>query len=79
MFWEAMEYIEQHSPNDGGFGLWLESDMAPVKENWIDQLDAEWKEGEAPILMGCYVPEVYKHRLLRKRKKNLIYFLCIHI
>ena len=68
MFWDAMEYIEQNMPNDGGFGLWLESDMAPVKENWIDRLDAEWREGESPILMGCYVPEVYKHRLLRKKK-----------
>ncbi|MGI9519896.1 MAG: hypothetical protein ACR2NP_22775 [Pirellulaceae bacterium] len=68
MFWDAMNYIEQHSEDDGGFGLWLESDMVPVKPNWLDRLDEEWDASGPPLLMGCYVPEVYKQRLLRRRK-----------
>ncbi len=67
MFWDSMEYL-QNTPDDGGFGLWLESDMAPVKTNWMDRLDEEWRRGDPPLLMGCYVPEVYKHRLLRRKK-----------
>ena len=68
MFWDSMEYIEANSPNDGGFGLWFESDMAAVQPDWLDRLDAEWNDGTPPLLMGCYVPEVYKQRLLRRKK-----------
>ena len=68
MFWDSMEYIEHHSPNDGGFGFWFESDMAAVQPDWLDRLDAEWNQGSTPLLMGCYVPEVYKQRLFRRRK-----------
>lgn len=71
MFWDSMEYIQNHTPNDGGFGLWFESDMAATQPDWMDRLDAEWNEGNPPLLMGLYVPEVYKYRLL-KRKKLLL-------
>lgn len=68
MFWDAMEYLDRQTPDDGGFGLWLESDMAPVEADWMDRLHEEWCEGTPPMLMGCYVPHVYKQRLLRRRK-----------
>ncbi len=68
MFWDSMDYAAANCPGDGGFNLWLESDMAPVKPNWLDRLDAEWRSRPEPWLMGCYVPKVYKSRLLRRRK-----------
>ena len=72
MFWDCMQFIRKKFDDDGGFALWLESDMAPVKPDWLDRLDAEWnQQGTPPLLMGCYVPRVYKHRLL-KRKKLLL-------
>jgi len=71
MFWDSMEYIQNQTPNDGGFGLWFESDMAATQPDWLDRLDAEWNQGTPPLLMGLYVPEVYKQRLL-KRKKLLL-------
>lgn len=71
MFWDAMDHVRNHMPDDGGFALWLESDMAPVKENWLDMLDEQWRDGCPPLLMGCYVPPVYKKRLLRRDKLML--------
>lgn len=70
MFWDAMEYVEAHlCQNESDFALWLESDMVPVKPNWLDRLDQEWRsEKETPIVMGCYIPELYKTRLLRARR-----------
>ncbi len=68
MFWDCMDYISHHCEKDGGFALWLESDMAPVKSDWLERLDAEWRAANEPWLMGCYVPHVYKSRLLRRRK-----------
>ncbi len=68
MFWDAMDYIQANLQDDG-FALWLESDMVPVKSNWLDRLDQEWRsEGETPIVMGCYVPELYKVRLFRSKR-----------
>ena len=69
MFWDCMEYIAENYPNNDGFSLWLESDMAPVKADWIDRLSEQWYGFEQlPIMMGCYVPEVYKTRLFKARK-----------
>jgi hypothetical protein len=70
MFWDAMEYTESHlRDSDDGFALWLESDMVPVKSDWLDRLDREWRsETETPIVMGCYIPELYKNRVLRAKR-----------
>jgi hypothetical protein len=68
MFWDCMEHIHRQMPDDGGFAFWFESDMAAVQPDWLDRLDAEWRRATGPLLMGCYVPEVYKQRLLRRRK-----------
>ncbi len=68
MFWDCMDYLAANYPDDGGFGLWLESDMAPVKLDWLDRLDREWSSAADPLLMGCYVPKVYKSRLFRPKK-----------
>ena len=72
MFWDCMEFLQANNNGSGGFSLWLESDMAPVKPNWIDRLSDEWFAGDqTPIMMGCYVPEVYKHRILKRPKRIL--------
>ena len=69
MFWDCMDFIAERFPNDDGFSLWMESDMFPVQPDWIDRLSNQWfGENETPIMMGCFVPEVYKHRLFKKSK-----------
>jgi len=72
MFWDCMEYVEQNYAGNDGFSLWLESDMCPTQPNWIDHLSDKWYEGsERPLMMGCYVPEVYKYRIFKKPKRIL--------
>jgi len=56
MFWDTMEHISSHFPHDGGFVLWLESDMIPVKSDWIQKLEAEWLNEPKVNLMGHYIP-----------------------
>ena len=69
MFWDCMDYIDAHYRGNDGFSLWLESDMAPIKADWIDRLSKQWYSfDEIPIMMGCYVPEVYKSRLFKEPK-----------
>ena len=69
MFWDCMEFISKNYDGNDGFSLWLESDMAPVKPDWIDRLSEEWYSGtQTPIMMGCFVPEVYKYRYFKKPK-----------
>jgi hypothetical protein len=70
MFWDALDYVQANLQDaEDGFALWLESDMVPVKPDWLDRLDQEWRsEGETPIVMGCYVPELYKVRLFRSKR-----------
>lgn len=69
MFWDCMDYVAQHYKGGDGFSLWMESDMAPTQPDWIDRLSDQWySHKEIPIMMGCYVPEVYKSRLFKKRK-----------
>lgn len=71
MFWDAMDHIAEQFGDHEGFSLWLESDMAFTQPDWLPRLVSDWKQGNnehPPLLMGCYVPEVYKHRLFRKPK-----------
>jgi hypothetical protein len=66
MFWEAMDYVGANCTLDGGFTVWLESDMVPVKPDWIDRLVRQWiQERERLLLMGLFVPENQRRRLLR--------------
>lgn len=72
MFWDCMDHIAERFAGSQGFSLWLESDMCPTRGDWIDRLSAEWfAASPEPIMMGCYVPEVFKHRLFRKPKRLL--------
>ena len=70
MFWDAMDHIAANFGNYKGFSLWLESDMAFTQPDWLPRLAREWSSNnqERPIMMGCYVPEVYKYRVFRKPK-----------
>ncbi len=71
MFWDCMDFVQTHYSGPG-FSLWLESDMAFTKPDWLERLNREWfSEPSPPLLMGCYVPEVYKFRWLRQKKKIL--------
>ena len=72
MFWDCMEFLEANNDGGDGFSLWLESDMTPVKPDWIDRLSDEWFAGDQPpIMMGCYVPEVYTRRFLKRPRRIL--------
>lgn len=72
MFWDCMEHIAQTDRKTPGFGLWLESDMAIVKPDWLDRLSAEWMSRDrTPLMMGCFVPNVYRRRIFRGRKHIL--------
>lgn len=69
MFWDAMDYVAEHLDDSGAFALWLESDMIPVKADWLQRLDQEWNATDiTPLVMGCYVPELYKKRVLREKR-----------
>ncbi len=68
MFWDVMDYVDQKWGAEAGFSLWLESDMVPVHETWLDQLTDEWSSANDPLLMGCYVPPIYKRRFMRSAK-----------
>ena len=72
MFWDCMEFVEQNYDGNDGFSLWLESDMCPTQPSWIDHLSDAWYAGsQRPLMMGCYVPQVFKHRVFRKPKPIL--------
>lgn len=79
MFWDCMEFVEQNYAGNDGFSLWLESDMCPTQPDWIDRLSQQWyavgADAESgtklPLMMGCFVPEVYKYRLFKRPKRLL--------
>lgn len=72
MFWDCMDRIAETMADRPGFSLWLESDMAIVKPDWLDRLSREWSEDPTPpLMMGCYVPDVYRWRIFRGRKHLL--------
>jgi hypothetical protein len=67
MFWETMDYIAAQTRPDNGFSLWLESDMIPVKHDWLDRLSQLWNAGRQELLvMGLLVPNLYRRKFLRK-------------
>lgn len=68
MFWDCMDHIAATATADGGFSLWLESDMVPVKSDWLDRLAGEWQSGGDPLVLGCFVPSVRRKRFLRRSK-----------
>lgn len=69
MYWDAMDFVAKEYEGSTGFSLWLESDMCPAKPDWLDRLSDEWYAcDERPLMMGCYVPEVYKPRFFREPK-----------
>lgn len=71
MFWDCMDYIAEYMNHAPGFSLWLESDMAIVKADWLIRLDAEWARetgDRPPLIMGNVVPDVYRRRFFRRPK-----------
>ncbi len=71
MFWDSMDFVAREFSGNG-FALWFESDMIVTSGDWLEQLAQEWdREPETPVMMGCYVPHVYKFRWLREKKLML--------
>ncbi|MEZ6108160.1 MAG: hypothetical protein R3B96_19150 [Pirellulaceae bacterium] len=68
MFWDCMDHVANEHDLQGGFSLWLESDMVPVKRDWLARLASEWSEANSPLIMGCYVPDVQKKRFFRRAR-----------
>lgn len=60
MFWDCLEHLAEDSAGDG-FALWMESDMCPVKADWLDRLDADWIASGDVLVMGCVVPQLHRH------------------
>jgi hypothetical protein len=61
MFWDCMCHLAD-APCPEGFSLWMESDMCPVKPDWLDRLDADWKSCGEIFVMGCVIPQVNRHK-----------------
>jgi len=69
MFWDCVDHLADAYQLDGGFGLWLESDMIPVKPDWISRLSDEWASSEtSPLILGLHVPDVEKRRFFRRSR-----------
>lgn len=69
MFWDCVDHLNDIYQLDGGFGLWLESDMIPVKPDWISRLSDEWQSArKKPLIMGLHVPDVAKKRFFRRSR-----------
>ena len=89
MFWDCMWHVanDRNSNPSKDFVLWMESDMCPIKEDWMDRLDAQWNQCGDALAMGISIPDVYyekrerfrfKH-LLRPRKSEQIKWISAHI
>ncbi len=68
-----MDYLFETDNGDGGFGLWFESDMIPAKSDWLDRIVNDWnqacqKRDNPTLVMGCYVPQVFKERFFRAKR-----------
>jgi len=44
MFFDTMNHIALHYESDGGFALWFESDMVPIKHDWLSRISREWTD-----------------------------------
>lgn len=56
MFVKTMKYINRFSKsNDGGFVLWMESDVMFLKNQWLNKLYDEWSKQKNTLLMGHLV------------------------
>ena len=70
MFWETFDHIAGLCNGTPGFSLWLESDMVPVKPDWVDRLSSQWKEQPDCLIMGLRVPVLHRQRFLGRPKAS---------
>lgn len=54
MFFDTMEHVRRSARRDGGFALWIEADMVPLRPKWLEDFEAEWRTGHY-TLMGRYM------------------------
>jgi hypothetical protein len=72
MFWDCMDYVAANTEPDGGFSLWMESDMVPVKPDWMDRLAQQWEEtDDSSLVMGCFVPNLYRMVFFRRKRLQI--------
>lgn len=87
MFWDCMDRVAADHPDGDGFALWLESDMCPVKGDWLDRLDTQWRQCGDVFVMGCVIPELYREKResfkirhpFRKRRVQSVKWISEHI
>ena len=54
MFFDTFRHIYRTASRDGGFVLWMEPDMVPLRPNWLKDLESEWNAGHYTV-MGALV------------------------
>ncbi|TWU63386.1 hypothetical protein V7x_51260 [Crateriforma conspicua] len=64
MFWDCMDHLAKQAGD--GFALWLESDMCPVRPDWVERLDSQWRQCGDVLVMGTVIP--HTNRLIRKTR-----------
>jgi hypothetical protein len=62
MFWDCMWHVANDHDSEQDFVMWFESDMCPVKPNWIDRLSADWKSCGDVYAMGYVIPDIDRER-----------------
>ena len=50
MFFDTMEHVFRSATPDGGFALWFEPDMVPLRSGWLEDLDREWRTGHFTVM-----------------------------
>ena len=62
MFFDTFRHIYRTASRDGGFVLWMEPDMVPLRPNWLKDLESEWNAGHYTVI-GTLVHrgEPHKH------------------
>jgi hypothetical protein len=50
MFFDTMEHVFHSAAPDGGFALWFEPDMVPLRSGWLEDLDREWRAGHFTVM-----------------------------
>ncbi|MBN1689341.1 MAG: hypothetical protein JW893_09580 [Candidatus Omnitrophica bacterium] len=71
MFWDAVEFVSQNFPHDGGFMLWFEYDMVPLVPDWLDRLEKEWKISRY-VLMGKLIDREWAKENIPSQSDNIV-------
>jgi hypothetical protein len=62
MFWDCMWHVANDPDSSRDFVMWFESDMCPVKPNWLDRLSDDWAACGDIYAMGYVIPDIDRER-----------------